>query len=44
LLVAANAVATLLRFVLFRGWVFRSGTPSARALDRRPAETLESVR
>jgi putative flippase GtrA len=26
LLVAANAVATLLRFVLFRGWVFRPGS------------------
>ena len=27
-LLAANAAATLLRFVLFRGWVFRPGTPS----------------
>ncbi len=27
-LLTANAAATLLRFVLFRGWVFRPGTPS----------------
>jgi putative flippase GtrA len=30
LLVAANAAATLLRFVLFRGWVFRSRRTAAR--------------
>ena len=33
-LVAANAAATLLRFVLFRGWVFR-----ARAPPRPPPTT-----
>jgi putative flippase GtrA len=31
LLVAANALATLLRFVLFRGWVFRRHRPRATA-------------
>jgi putative flippase GtrA len=36
LLLAANAAATLLRFVLFRGWVFRARTPSASA-DGAPA-------
>jgi putative flippase GtrA len=36
LLLAANAAATLLRFVLFRGWVFRPRTPSTRA-DGIPA-------
>jgi putative flippase GtrA len=45
LLVAANALATLLRFVLFRGWVFHTRpTPAAP----RPADTavpaLETVR
>jgi hypothetical protein len=27
LLLVANAAATLLRFLLFRGWVFRPRTP-----------------
>jgi putative flippase GtrA len=36
LLLAANAAATLLRFVLFRGWVFRPRTPSTPA-DGVPA-------
>ena len=35
MLVTANAAATLLRFVLFRGWVFRSR--STPALDDGPA-------
>src|SRR4051812_43669027 len=34
LLVVANAVATLLRFVLFRGWVFRSDPQKSRLLRR----------
>src|SRR4051794_37228259 len=37
LLIAANAAATLLRFVLFRGWVFRSRVASAPA-DSAPAD------
>jgi putative flippase GtrA len=36
LLLVANAAATLLRFVLFRGWVFRPRTPSTPA-DGIPA-------
>jgi putative flippase GtrA len=36
LLVAANALATLLRFVLFRGWLFRSRT-GRRELGDGPA-------
>ncbi|TFV89933.1 bifunctional glycosyltransferase family 2/GtrA family protein [Blastococcus sp. CT_GayMR16] len=36
LLLGANAVATLLRFVLFRGWVFRPRTPSTTT-DGLPA-------
>jgi putative flippase GtrA len=45
LLVAANAAATLLRFVLFRGWVFRSrraATPSGSTAV--VAGELESAR
>jgi len=46
LLVAANALATLLRFVLFRGWVFRAArrtTPAALTPD--PAvPAMETVR
>jgi len=46
LLVAANALATLLRFVLFRGWVFRTSrrtTPAVLTPD--PAvPALETVR
>ncbi|WP_448625142.1 glycosyltransferase [Geodermatophilus sp. URMC 64] len=43
LLVAANAVATLLRFVLFRGWVFRprpASTPADGALAVLEMETV----
>jgi putative flippase GtrA len=36
LLVLANAAATLLRFVLFRGWVFRA-RPSVPPADGAPA-------
>jgi putative flippase GtrA len=36
LLVAANAAATLLRFVLFRGWVFRP-RPASTPADGAPA-------
>jgi putative flippase GtrA len=42
-LVVANALATVLRFVLFRGWVFRGRAASGPAL-LDPAETLESAR
>ncbi|MFM2438591.1 MAG: hypothetical protein RLZ55_1414, partial [Actinomycetota bacterium] len=35
-LTAANLLATLLRFVLFRGWVFRSATPAAELGRPRP--------
>jgi putative flippase GtrA len=30
-LIVANALATLLRFLLFRGWVFRSRSRAAAA-------------
>jgi putative flippase GtrA len=43
MLVAANAIATLLRFVLFRGWVFRARPSSPGALAGPPAEQLESA-
>ncbi|MDQ1246514.1 MAG: hypothetical protein QG597_882, partial [Actinomycetota bacterium] len=33
-LTAANLVATLLRFVLFRGWVFRAATPAEELAPR----------
>ena len=36
LLLAANAVATLVRFLLFRGWIFRSRRPATPA-DGAPA-------
>jgi putative flippase GtrA len=36
-LVSANALATLLRFVLFRGWVFRSRRPAGVAAAVVPA-------
>src|SRR3954452_882637 len=42
LLVAANAVATLLRFVLFRGWVFRAH-PTAAADRATPADGSTAV-
>jgi putative flippase GtrA len=45
LLVAANALATLVRFVLFRGWVFRSRVRSPRIAAEAPAvPQLESAR
>jgi putative flippase GtrA len=37
LLVTANAVATLLRFVLLRGWVFRTPTAPTAHLEPAPA-------
>src|SRR3954447_2200477 len=42
LLVAANAVATLLRFVLFRGWVFRAH-PTTAADRATPADGSTAV-
>jgi putative flippase GtrA len=47
LLVVANALATLLRFVLFRGWVFRTPhrTRPTAALDPDPAvPAMETIR
>ena len=43
LLVAANAAATLLRFVLFRGWVFRSSRTAAR-VDGTTLLEMETAR
>jgi len=43
LLVAANAAATLLRFVLFRGWVFRSRR-AATPVDGTGVLELETAR
>jgi putative flippase GtrA len=43
LLVAANAAATLLRFVLFRGWVFRSRR-TALAVDGTAVLEMETAR
>ncbi|MGY1619251.1 glycosyltransferase [Geodermatophilus sp. SYSU D00691] len=43
LLVAANAVATLLRFVLFRGWVFRPAA-AAPADGRTAVLEMETAR
>jgi putative flippase GtrA len=43
-LIAANALATLLRFVLFRGWVFRSARSSAGSPAGSPVASLESAR
>jgi putative flippase GtrA len=43
LLVAANAAATLLRFVLFRGWVFRSRT-AAGPVDGTVVLEMETAR
>src|SRR4051812_37689860 len=42
-LLAANAAATLLRFVLFRGWVFRPRTPSTTD-DGAAALEMETAR
>ncbi|RBY74882.1 glycosyltransferase family 2 protein [Geodermatophilus sp. TF02-6] len=42
LLVAANAAATLLRFVLFRGWVFRP-RPASPADTPTPADGASAV-
>jgi putative flippase GtrA len=46
LLVAANALATLLRFVLFRGWVFRAPRrPAAAVPTLDPAvQAMETIR
>jgi putative flippase GtrA len=43
LLVVANALATLLRFVLFRAWVFRTPRPTPPAPDRA-VPAMETVR
>jgi putative flippase GtrA len=43
-LVVANALATLLRFVLFRAWVFRSRVAAARAVGAAPVLEMESAR
>jgi putative flippase GtrA len=43
LLLVANAAATLLRFVLFRGWVFHPRTRSTTA-DGVPAAEMETTR
>ncbi|HEY0403264.1 MAG TPA: GtrA family protein, partial [Blastococcus sp.] len=43
LLLVANAAATLLRFVLFRGWVFHPRTRSTTA-DGVPAADMETTR
>jgi putative flippase GtrA len=44
LLVAANALATLLRFVLFRAWVFRGRAAAVRTEVVAPVLELESAR
>jgi putative flippase GtrA len=44
LLIAANALATLLRFVLFRAWVFRSRVAAARVVDAAPVLEMKSAR
>jgi putative flippase GtrA len=44
MLVAANAVATLLRFVLFRGWVFRSPAAPPAADDGTAVLDVETAR
>jgi putative flippase GtrA len=36
-LILANAVATAVRFVLFRAWVFRARTPSVPEISENPA-------
>ena len=41
-LTAANLVATLLRFALFRGWVFRAATPPAELGNRRASPGTDS--
>ncbi|MFI0432230.1 MAG: glycosyltransferase [Candidatus Nanopelagicales bacterium] len=42
-LTAANLAATLLRFVLFRGWVFRSATPAAELGRPQPADGADAA-
>jgi hypothetical protein len=46
LLVAANALATLLRFVLLRSWVFRTprGANSAAPIPDPAVPAMETVR
>jgi putative flippase GtrA len=44
LLLAANAAATLLRFLLFRGWVFRPHTPSTPVDDVPAGVKMETAR
>src|SRR4051794_37126857 len=44
LLIAANAAATLLRFVLFRGWVFRSPAAPATPVDGDAVLEMETAR
>jgi putative flippase GtrA len=44
LLIAANAAATLLRFVLFRGWVFRSPTAPATPVDGDAVLEMQTAR
>jgi hypothetical protein len=44
LLVAANAVATLVRFLLFRGWVFRTLPASTPADDAPVVLEMETAR
>jgi putative flippase GtrA len=43
LLITANALATLLRFVLFRAWIFRGRSAAGRA-DVAPVLEMESAR
>ena len=42
--IAANAVATLLRFLLFRGWIFRSRRPAIPADDAPVVLEMETAR
>jgi putative flippase GtrA len=43
-LVAANALATLLRFVLFRGWVFRTARRATPSHPEPAVPAMETVR
>jgi putative flippase GtrA len=44
LLLVANAAATLLRFLLFRGWVFRPRTPSTATGGANATVEMETAR